>query len=133
MELLHAGVFNAWTEKSLGRLTELMPGRYAKHETSSGFLGAIDSTWTRRRSRRSPTRHRMTRFMEQPVTDEVRADYEAAVRMLEEEQYEPGIAVLLKVTEQAPALTARTSISASRTRAPATWTAPRPACTRRWS
>src|SRR5206468_12997729 len=30
MELLHAGVFNSWTEKSLSRLTELMPGRYAK-------------------------------------------------------------------------------------------------------
>src|SRR5207253_3993455 len=43
MELLHAGVFNSWTEKSLSRLTELMPGRYAKHETSSGFLGAIDN------------------------------------------------------------------------------------------
>ena len=42
MELLHAGVFNAWTEKSLSRLAELMPGRYAKHEMSSGFIGAID-------------------------------------------------------------------------------------------
>jgi hypothetical protein len=37
------------------------------------------------------------------VTDEVRADYEAAVRLLEEGQYEPGIALLLTVTEQAPA------------------------------
>jgi tetratricopeptide (TPR) repeat protein len=43
IELLHAGVFNEWTEKSLSRLTELMPGRYAKSEVSSGFLGAIDS------------------------------------------------------------------------------------------
>ena len=43
MELLQAGVFNAWTEKSLGKLAELMPGRYAKNEMSSGFLGAIDS------------------------------------------------------------------------------------------
>jgi tetratricopeptide (TPR) repeat protein len=42
MELLHAGVFNAWTEKSLGRLSEMMPGRYAKSEMSSGFIGAID-------------------------------------------------------------------------------------------
>src|SRR5262249_35340781 len=42
MEMLHAGVFNAWTEKSLSRLTELMPGRYAKSEMSSGFIGAID-------------------------------------------------------------------------------------------
>src|SRR5258708_24418967 len=43
MELLHGGVFNSWTEKSLSRLTELMPGRYAKHETSSGFPGPIDT------------------------------------------------------------------------------------------
>jgi tetratricopeptide (TPR) repeat protein len=42
MELLHAGVFNAWTEKSLSKLAELMPGRYAKSEMSSGFIGAID-------------------------------------------------------------------------------------------
>jgi Flp pilus assembly protein TadD len=41
-----------------------------------------------------------------PVTDQVRADYEAARRKLEESQYESGIALLLKVTEQAPALTA---------------------------
>jgi tetratricopeptide (TPR) repeat protein len=43
LELLQKGVFNAWIEKSLGRLAELMPGRYAKQEISSGFLGAIDS------------------------------------------------------------------------------------------
>jgi hypothetical protein len=42
MEMLHAGVFNAWTEKSLGRLAEMVPGRYAKSEMSSGFIGTID-------------------------------------------------------------------------------------------
>jgi hypothetical protein len=42
MEMLHAGVFNTWTQKSLSRLAEMMPGRYAKNETSSGFIAAID-------------------------------------------------------------------------------------------
>ena len=40
------------------------------------------------------------------VNADVRADYEAAVRMLEEARYEPGIALLLKVTERAPQATA---------------------------
>ncbi len=35
-------MFNSWIEKSLARLAELMPGRYAKAEISSGFLGSID-------------------------------------------------------------------------------------------
>ena len=43
MELLHAGVLDDWTKKSLSRLAELMPGRYAKNEVSSDFLGGIDS------------------------------------------------------------------------------------------
>jgi outer membrane protein assembly factor BamD (BamD/ComL family) len=42
LELLQTGVLNPWTEKSLGRLVELMPGRYAKNEESGGFLGPID-------------------------------------------------------------------------------------------
>lgn len=40
------------------------------------------------------------------VTADVRADYETAVRMLREARYEPGIALLLKVIERAPTLTA---------------------------
>jgi Flp pilus assembly protein TadD len=40
------------------------------------------------------------------VTEEVRADYEAAVRMMEQARYEPGIALMTTVTERAPGLTA---------------------------
>jgi tetratricopeptide (TPR) repeat protein len=43
LELLRTGVLNAWTEKSLGRLAQLVPGRYAKNEMSGGFLGSIDT------------------------------------------------------------------------------------------
>ncbi|MGB5133453.1 MAG: tetratricopeptide repeat protein, partial [Steroidobacteraceae bacterium] len=43
IELMRAGVFNAWTEQSLGKLAELVPARYAKAEMSSGFLGSIEN------------------------------------------------------------------------------------------
>ena len=43
LELLRAGVLNTWTEQSLGKLAEMMPGRYAKNEMNSDFLGAIES------------------------------------------------------------------------------------------
>jgi hypothetical protein len=43
LELLQAGVFNDWTEKSLDKLAELVPGRYARGELSGGFLGDIDT------------------------------------------------------------------------------------------
>src|SRR5260370_25368273 len=108
MELLHTGVFNAWTEKSLSRLTELMPGRYAKRETSSGFLGAIDShvvgSPVLQVSNHSTSDNAITPGV--AVTDEMRADYESAVGRLQQERYEPGIALLLKMTEKMPALTA---------------------------
>ena len=48
IELLHAGVFNGWIEKSLGRLAELVPGRYARSEQSSGFLASIETYAYRR-------------------------------------------------------------------------------------
>src|SRR5262249_50301702 len=90
MELLHTGVLNTWTDKSLDRLAKLMPGRYAKQEMSSRFIAAIDSD----------------AFAEGvPGADELRTNYEAAVRVLEEAHYDQAIALLLKMTEQAPALT----------------------------
>jgi hypothetical protein len=41
-ELLAAGVYNPWVQKSLDELAILMPGRYAKNESSHGFLESID-------------------------------------------------------------------------------------------
>src|SRR5438093_297426 len=105
MELLHAGVFNSWTEKSLSRLTELMPGRYAKHETSSSFVNAIDSPVDRLPEPQVYDDLTFNNQITQVSTHEIRADHESAVRMLNEQRYEPGIALLLKVTEQAPELT----------------------------
>jgi outer membrane protein assembly factor BamD (BamD/ComL family) len=42
LELMAAGIYNRWIEKSLGMLAELMPGRYAKFEVSSGWIHSID-------------------------------------------------------------------------------------------
>jgi len=109
MELLHAGVFNSWTEKSLSRLAELMPGRYAKHEVSTGLLDAISSPMDASpQSQVSDNRQSSQNAATQGVTipDEMRADYGSAVGMLKEERYEPGIALLLKMTEKMPELTA---------------------------
>ena len=41
LELLAAGVYNPWVQKSLDELAIVMPGRYAKHESSEGFLSSI--------------------------------------------------------------------------------------------
>ena len=42
-EMLAGGVFNPWVQNSLDKLTELMPGRYAKNEISDGLVRSIDS------------------------------------------------------------------------------------------
>ena len=43
LEMMHAGVYNPWTEKSLNKLVELVPGRYARSEQSTGFVTAMDT------------------------------------------------------------------------------------------
>ena len=42
LELMSVGVYNSWVEKSLGKLADMMPGRYAKFEESSGLITSID-------------------------------------------------------------------------------------------
>ncbi len=42
LELMAAGLYNPWIDKSLERLAELVPGRYAKFEASSGWIASLD-------------------------------------------------------------------------------------------
>ena len=42
LELLEAGVSSSWIEKSIERLAQLVPARYARPDGSSGFLGQAD-------------------------------------------------------------------------------------------
>lgn len=55
LELMTAGkLYNPWIEQSLARLAQLMPGRYAKAEISSGYLASIDRYAYRSPSWRDP-------------------------------------------------------------------------------
>src|SRR5258708_13606661 len=85
-----------------------MPGRYAKRETSSGFLDAMDSHGGGSAVPQvsNPPKWASAIAQSVGVTDEMGANFESAVGMLKEERYEPGIALLLKMTEKMPALTA---------------------------
>ncbi len=42
LELMTVGVYNTWVDKSFLKLADLMPGRYAKFEESSGPVGSIE-------------------------------------------------------------------------------------------
>ncbi len=42
VELMVAGTYDGWVRRSLDRLAELMPGRYAKAEISAGFMGPVE-------------------------------------------------------------------------------------------
>ena len=41
IELLSVGVYSQWIDKSLAKLGKLVPGRYAKYETSTGALDSM--------------------------------------------------------------------------------------------
>jgi hypothetical protein len=73
LELLVAGVFNPWIEQSLGQLAELMPGRYAKFEISSGFIASID-----RYSYQAPGEPLFEQNTEEPATEGGLPDAEPA-------------------------------------------------------
>ena len=75
--------------------------------TGSAFAAA--NKQDTRRPARGEVQHDASGFtltQQLRVSAEVRGDYAAAVRMLEDGRYEPGIALLLKVTARAPEVTA---------------------------
>jgi hypothetical protein len=43
LELMLAGTFDGWVQRSVDELAVLMPGRYAKPEISSGFIGPVQT------------------------------------------------------------------------------------------
>ena len=43
LELARTGIANGWIERSLSRLAEVSPGRYAKQEASTGPLESLDA------------------------------------------------------------------------------------------
>lgn len=53
MELLNAGIYNPWIDKSIEKLATLVPARYAKKEESSDYLETIYSRGTMK-SKASP-------------------------------------------------------------------------------
>jgi hypothetical protein len=43
VELLYMGLYSNWIDKSIGKLAQLVPARYARDESSTGFIVSIDS------------------------------------------------------------------------------------------
>jgi cellulose synthase operon protein C len=86
MELMRTGLYNAWIDRSLSQLADLMPARYAKGEISTGFLGSID-----RYAYRAPVR---APAPEAPAAPAVPAETDDA---------EPATAEPATPTAQAPA------------------------------
>jgi hypothetical protein len=82
-ELLSAGVFNPWVQKSLDQLAGLMPGRYAKHEISSGFIGSIQ-TYAYRLPEIPGAGTEDLKFAGRPAADDNAQREEAKVEMADE-------------------------------------------------
>ena len=82
LELIASGIYNRWIEKSHARLAELMPGRYAKFEASSGWIDSIDTYAYRLPNASEPA----ARVAESEQTL-------PAVPAAAEEEIEPGAAV----------------------------------------
>jgi Flp pilus assembly protein TadD len=72
------------TKKGSAATSAVQPARVDIHQDATGFTILEDVR----------------------VSADVRADYENAVRLLEQQQYEPGVSALVKVTEAAPNVTA---------------------------
>jgi tetratricopeptide (TPR) repeat protein len=133
IELISAGTYDAWIEKSVAKLAELVPGRYAKEERSVPVLDSLESFTYRlpsageeqadataseetatKRGRAAPKKPAagleivpgtgFTVTEGERATADVRTDFERAASLVATGQAAAGIPILVHVTEQAPTL-----------------------------
>jgi tetratricopeptide (TPR) repeat protein len=134
LELVSAGTYDQWIEKSVAKLAELVPGRYAKEERSVPVLDSLmsftyrlpsageaqaadesTSEDTGRRGRANAQKKPaagleivagtgFTVTESARVGNDVRADFERAAGLVAAGQATAGIPILVHVTEQAPDL-----------------------------
>lgn len=100
LELMVGGLYNPWIERSLDKLADLMPGRYAKFEISSGFIDSIDSY-----AYQSPSAPEVPveENIADPATPEDNSDPAPAPDQQSEPQREEGVAEVTDASDVATA------------------------------
>jgi TolA-binding protein len=89
LKLISRGVYNAWIEKSLQKLAESVPARYARPEEASGIIRSAD-TYVYAIERPAPAAHDVAKTGEPGAAAPAPADGPGAVTVPETEDRVPG-------------------------------------------